>query len=126
MYRQQSAIVSTSELRSLEPENRKRYVAKRDIQQRMLDGVVEDGVAAGLFTTPFPGDASRAIASLCVGVATWYRPDGGLTVEELLERYLAIARAIVGAGPAAFSAVPTQASRTRAVRDATRQPRTRR
>jgi Tetracyclin repressor-like, C-terminal domain len=62
----------------------------------MLDRVILDGVTAGEFTTPYPADASRSIASLCVGVATWYRPDGGLSVEELLERYRSIARSIVG------------------------------
>jgi AcrR family transcriptional regulator len=98
MYRRQSAMVSTAELRSLEPGNRERYVAKRDIQQRMLDRIVLDGVESGVFSTPFPADASRAIASLCVGVASWYRPDGQLSVEELLERYLTIARSIVGQG----------------------------
>jgi AcrR family transcriptional regulator len=98
MYRRQSAMVSTAELRSLEPGNRERYVAKRDEQQRMLDRVILDGVTSGEFSTPYPADASRSIASLCVGVATWYRPDGGLSVEELLERYLTIARAIVGLG----------------------------
>ena len=80
-------MVSTAELRSLEPGYRERYVAKRDEQQRMLDRVILDGVTAGDFSTPYPADASRSIASLCVGVATWYRPDGGLSVEELLERY---------------------------------------
>ncbi|MBD3782518.1 MAG: TetR/AcrR family transcriptional regulator [Micrococcales bacterium] len=96
MYRRRSAMVSTGELRSLEPGYRERYVAKRDEQQRMLDGVVRDGVASGQFATPYPADASRSIASLCVGVATWYRPDGDLSVEALLERYLTIARSIVG------------------------------
>lgn len=96
MYRRQSAMVSTAELRSLEPGYRERYVAKRDEQQRMLDRVILDGVTAGAFSTPYPADASRSIASLCVGVATWYRPDGGLSVEELLERYRSIARSIVG------------------------------
>ncbi len=96
MYRRQSAVVSTSELRSLEPGYRERYVAKRDEQQRMLDRVIIDGVTAGEFSTPYPADASRSIASLCVGVASWYRPDGALSVEELLVRYLTITRAIVG------------------------------
>jgi hypothetical protein len=31
-------------------------------------------------------------------VASWYRPDGSLSVDALLERYLAIARSIVGIG----------------------------
>jgi AcrR family transcriptional regulator len=100
MYRRTGAMVSTAELRSLEPGNRERYVAKRDEQQRMLDQAVLDGVRDGVFSTPYPKDASRAIASLCVGVASWYRPDGTLSVEALLDRYLTIARSIVGVGGA--------------------------
>jgi acetoacetyl-CoA synthetase len=96
MFRKQGAIVSTSELRSLEPDNRVKYVARRDEQQRMLDKIILAGVESGEFTTPYPADASRAIASLCVGVASWYRADGQLSVETLLERYLTIAEAIVG------------------------------
>ena len=98
MHRRTGAMVSTAELRSLEPGNRERYVAKRDEQQRMLDQVILEGVRNGDFSTPFPKDASRAIASLCVGVASWYRPDGALPVEALLDRYLTIARSIVGIG----------------------------
>ncbi|GIF23216.1 AcrR family transcriptional regulator [Actinoplanes tereljensis] len=96
MHRRIGATVSTAELRSLEPGNRERYVAKRDEQQRMLDSVVLDGVREGVFSTPYPKDASRAIASMCVGVASWYRPDGSLPVDALLDRYLTIARSIVG------------------------------
>jgi AcrR family transcriptional regulator len=98
MYRRAGATVSTGELRSLEPDNRQRYVAKRDEQQHMLDQVIIDGVRDGVFATAYPKDASRAIASLCVGVASWYRPDGSLSVDALLVRYLAIARSIVGIG----------------------------
>ena len=96
MHRRTGATVSTAELRSLEPANRELYVAKRDEQQRMLDRVILDGVREGDFSTSYPKDASRAIASLCVGVASWYRPDGTLPVDALLDRYLTIARSIVG------------------------------
>ena len=96
MFRQQGARVSTSELRSLEPANREKYVARRDKQQRMLDRIVDAGVESGQFLTPYPADASRAIASLCVGVASWYRADGPFPVEVLLQRYLTIAEGIVG------------------------------
>ncbi|HEY6738307.1 MAG TPA: TetR/AcrR family transcriptional regulator [Actinopolymorphaceae bacterium] len=106
MHRRTGATVSTSELRSLEPGNRELYVAKRDEQQRMLDRVIIEGVQNGDFSTPYPKDASRAIASLCVGVASWYRPDGALPVEALLERYLTIARSIVGIGGGAVDGKP--------------------
>lgn len=96
MFRARGAIVSTSELRSLEPENRAAYVARRDEQQRMLDKIILAGVEGQDFTTPYPADASRAIASMCVGVANWYRPDGAFSVETLLEHYLSIAESIAG------------------------------
>lgn len=62
----------------------------------MLDVVVSDGVASGDFGTPHPADASRAITSLCLGVASWYYVDGELHPDEFLKRYRAIARSIVG------------------------------
>ncbi len=96
MFRSRGATVSTSELRSLEPENRTAYVARRDEQQRMLDKIILAGVESHVFTTPYPADASRAIASMCVGVANWYRPDGAFSVETLLEHYLSIAESIAG------------------------------
>jgi hypothetical protein len=62
----------------------------------MLDKIILAGVSAGEFDTPYPEDASRAVASMCVGVASWYRADGPLSVDILLQRYLTIAEAIVG------------------------------
>ncbi|TQC41293.1 TetR/AcrR family transcriptional regulator [Rhodococcus sp. WS4] len=97
MYRREQAFVASRETRSMEPESRQAYIALRDEQQEMLDAIVRDGVAAGLFRTPFPEDASRAVVTMCVGVSTWYREDGPLSPDELVERYLAIARSTVGA-----------------------------
>ncbi|MFI5429282.1 hypothetical protein [Aeromicrobium sp. UC242_57] len=96
MNRQKGAVLSANEMRSLTPENRNRYVSRRDEQQRMLDIVVSDGVENGDFKTPHPGDASRAITSLCLGVSSWYRADGELPEDEFLNRYRGIAQSIVG------------------------------
>lgn len=97
MYRREQAFVASRETRSMEPESRQAYIALRDEQQEMLDDIVRDGVAAGHFRTPFPEDASRAVVTMCVAVSTWYREDGPLSPDELVERYLAIARSTVGA-----------------------------
>lgn len=97
MYRREQAFVASRETRSMEPESRQAYIALRDEQQEMLDDIVRDGVAAGHFRTPFPEDASRAVVTMCVAVSTWYREDGPLSPDELVERYLAIARSAVGA-----------------------------
>ncbi|MFD6860284.1 TetR/AcrR family transcriptional regulator [Rhodococcus sp. NPDC060086] len=97
MFRRDQAFVASTEMRSMEPESREAYVALRDEQQRMIDEIIEAGVESGEFTTPFPKDAGRAVATMCIGVADWYRPNGSLTPDELVERNLAIARSAVGA-----------------------------
>lgn len=97
MFRRRQAFVASSEIRSLVPENRQRYVDRRDEQQRMLDRVVEAGAEGGVFGTPYPADASRAVATLCVGVASWYREDGPLRPDEVVARYLLLAHGLVGA-----------------------------
>lgn len=96
MFRRVQAFVASSEIRSLEPKNRARYVRMRDEQQRLLDEVIVEGVAAGVFTTAYPYDAGRAIATMCVGVASWFRDDGPLEPDEVVERYLELAHGLVG------------------------------
>ncbi|WP_459980383.1 TetR/AcrR family transcriptional regulator [Nocardioides sp. AN3] len=97
MFRRAEAFVASTELRSLEPENRARCVALRDQVQRLVTDVVEDGRAQGVFTTPYPVDAARAVATLCVGVASWYRADGALGPDELVARHTILLRDLVGA-----------------------------
>ena len=101
MYRRARAFVGSTEIRSLEPHFRLEYIALRDRQQLMVDNIVEAGVAAGVFDCPNPKDAARAVATMCVGVSTWYRPHGELGPDELVSRYLLIARQMVGVQPGA-------------------------
>lgn len=96
MFRRRQAFVGSTEIRSLEGPARAAYVARRDEQEHLLREVVEAGRASGAFTTPYAADAARAIATLCVGVAGWYREDGLLGPDEVVERYLGFARALVG------------------------------
>lgn len=97
MFRRDQAFVASTEMRSMEPQAREDYVALRDEQQRMLDEIVREGVRSGDFRTRYPEDASRAVTTMCVAVASWYRPDGPLSPRELVDRYLEIARGTVGA-----------------------------
>lgn len=99
MYRRARAFVGSTETRSLEPDFRLQYIALRDRQQRMVDNIVEAGVSSGDFVCPYPKDAARAVATMCVGVSTWYRPGGHLGPDELVSRYLLIARQMVGITP---------------------------
>lgn len=96
MYRREQAFVGSTEIRSLEPVYRIEYIAYRDEQQHMIDALVRDGVDSGDFRCPNPIDAGRAVTTMCVGVSTWYRPTGRLGPDELVSRYLLIARQMVG------------------------------
>lgn len=91
------AFVAATEIRSLEPGERALHVARRDRQQQLLDDIVRQGVAEGLVTAPFPHDATRAIITMCTGVAQWYSPVGSTSPEELAARYVALALRALGA-----------------------------
>jgi len=97
MARRDQAFVASTEMRSMEPEVRAHHVAQRDAQQAMLEDAIRSGVVAGEFTCAYPEDAARAISSLCVSIASWYRPDGPLSADDVVARHLSFARGIVGA-----------------------------
>ncbi|MFI6321010.1 TetR/AcrR family transcriptional regulator [Nonomuraea sp. NPDC050556] len=85
-----------AELRSLEPQNRARYVALRDYLEHLLLDTVRAGTEDGIFRTAHPADATRAVLTMCLGVATWYRPDGPLQPQTIAERYVGFCLGTVG------------------------------
>ncbi|AWH95886.1 TetR/AcrR family transcriptional regulator [Dietzia psychralcaliphila] len=100
MARRDHAFVASTEMRSMEPEVRARHVAQRDTQQKMLEDAIEAGVESGVFECAHTADAARAVASLCVSIASWYRTDGPLSPDEIVQRHLGFARGMVGAARA--------------------------
>lgn len=99
-HRAKSSIVLT-EGRSLEPEHLARYRENEERGSRQFREVIEDGVARGLFLTPYPDDARRAVIAMCNAVAQWYRADGEVGPDELVERYVALALVVVEYRPRA-------------------------
>lgn len=97
MERRDNAFLASTEMRSMDADVRARHIAQRDEQQRLLEAAIADGLADGSFVSAYPADAARAVSSLCVSIATWYRPEGPLTEDEVVERHLDFARRIVGA-----------------------------
>lgn len=94
--RTELAFIAFSEIRSLDSTARSEHIAARDRQQSLMNTVVEEGAKSGVFTTRFPREASMAVITMCTGVAQWFRPDGALTPEQLVERYREIASMAVG------------------------------
>ncbi|MFB7243796.1 TetR family transcriptional regulator [Streptomyces populi] len=104
-HRRQLAFLDT-EIRSLEPQNRARYVALRDYLEHMLLDTVEAGRAQDVFATPIPADAVRSVLVMCQGVANWFREDGPLTAEEVAERHVLLSLGTVGHPGAVTGGLP--------------------
>lgn len=95
--RQEEARVGASEVHCLEGDGRERVIALRDEQEDLFVRVIEHGAALGMFTTPYPREAARAIINMGIAVATWYRIDGDISPHGLAERYATLSLAMVGA-----------------------------
>lgn len=95
-YRYRLAFIGASEMRSLEPVNRARIAAIRNGCQRLVDHEVEQLARENLLESNYPADASRAVVTMLLGIASWYRPGGVLTPEEIARRYVEHATAVVG------------------------------
>jgi AcrR family transcriptional regulator len=85
--RQPHAVISATELRNLEGEGLSTVLARRDEQGAIFRRVVERGVATGVFATPYPREATRAVLQMGRDVSSWYRPGGGVSPEELAVAY---------------------------------------
>lgn len=92
-----AGLVAMTEVRYLRGEERAAVVAARDTTQALFAQVVDAGVASGAFTTAHPRGAVRALVLLCSAMATWYRPDGSRTPDELADEQAALALDLVGA-----------------------------
>ncbi|MGY2085295.1 TetR/AcrR family transcriptional regulator [Blastococcus sp. SYSU DS0539] len=90
-----------AEIRSLSPENRTAYSEQRKRIEDMLVDTLAEGERAGLFDVTSPKATARALLGMFQAIATWYRPGGPLSAEDLAREYVDIAAHTVGA-PAAL------------------------
>ena len=98
-YRRKVGFIGASEMRSLEAASRDEIIAARVAMQRMIDDEIDRCVNVGVFATPLPREAGRAINSMCTAVARWFRPDGPISAELVANRYVQLALAMVQADP---------------------------
>ena len=63
-----------------------------------LEAIIKKGMATGEFKVADSKIVTLAIIGMLKEVSTWYRPDGRLTEEALIERYQTMACQLVGAG----------------------------
>ena len=85
-YKAEFFIIDT-EIRALEEEQRGAILALRDQYERLLQGLLREGMEQGVFQQFDIKVASYALIAMCTEVATWFRPDGRLSVQQVINIY---------------------------------------
>ena len=92
-----SARVVNYELAALSREHLDEIAGIRRAIEREVRGVVEAGVAHGVFHTCNPRMTALALLSLGIDVARWYRDEGEWSPEDIADHYCELALRMVGA-----------------------------
>ncbi|MDX5595560.1 TetR/AcrR family transcriptional regulator [Pseudovibrio sp. SPO723] len=82
--RREDVFIANMELRSLGEAARADVVAKRRAYELNLWRILEEGVKAGDFPETDLEVATYAILAMLTGVCFWYRPDGRLSIEQII------------------------------------------
>jgi AcrR family transcriptional regulator len=83
------------EERSLEGERLAEYGRRQAQATNYFRDPIDAGVASGEFHTRYPEEARRAVIAMCNAVSQWYRPDGPLGLEALIDRHVDLALILV-------------------------------
>ncbi len=85
-YKAEFFIIDT-EIRALEDEQRSAILALRDQYESMLQSLLREGIEQRIFRQVDIKVASYALIAMCTEVATWFRPDGRLSVQQVIDLY---------------------------------------
>ncbi|MEU6578142.1 TetR family transcriptional regulator [Streptomyces sp. NPDC046805] len=95
-HRRELAFIGSSEMRSLEPANRRRIAGLRNDLQYILDHEIDEGVREGSLATAHPRDGARAISTMCTSLPQWFRAGGPRTPEQMAAEYARFALDLLG------------------------------
>ncbi|MBT8343076.1 MAG: TetR/AcrR family transcriptional regulator [Desulfatitalea sp.] len=87
LKRQKENFIANSELRGISPEHYRAIVKKRGEYEAIFQDLIRQGAEQGVFAHGDVKILSYAILTLCTAGATWYKPSGRLTVDEIADIY---------------------------------------
>lgn len=93
------AFIGASEMRSLEPVGYARIAALRGAVQGLLDDQVSEATDPALYDGRKARDAGKAIATMCTGLAQWFRTDGATPPEQIAREYAEFALRLLSLEP---------------------------
>lgn len=85
-YKSEFFIIDT-EIRALEGNNRAYILSLRDHYEKLVQELLQDGMKQGIFRPSDVKIASYALIAMCTEVSTWFRPNGRLSVQQVIEIY---------------------------------------
>lgn len=85
-YKAEFFIIDT-EIRSLEDESRPSILSLRHKYETLLQEILREGMERGLFHRCDVKVTSYAIIAMCTQVASWFRPEGRLSVQQVITIY---------------------------------------
>jgi len=75
------------EHRSLDKKTHARHVPQRDKFEGLWRDILNEGMRTKVFDCKDAGMAVRALMGVMNWTLTWYRPDGGMSIEEIADGY---------------------------------------
>jgi AcrR family transcriptional regulator len=95
------AFVVDSELRSLDPGRRATITEMRDRYEVIFAELLDEGRQTGSVSVDDVSLAVKALMAMCTEVSVWYRPDGRLSLGEIVKIYTRLYRyGVSGDAPA--------------------------
>jgi AcrR family transcriptional regulator len=80
-------FIIDTEIRALEGEHRKYILSLRDRYEFLVQELLQNGMDRDVFRRSDVKISSYALIAMCTEVATWFRPDGRLTVQQVVDIY---------------------------------------
>jgi TetR/AcrR family transcriptional regulator, cholesterol catabolism regulator len=96
LQRQPNIAIYFREEKNLTPEALDAINTLRKKFDRVLSGLLQEGVASGEFAIPDVNVAALAIGGMISWAYTWHRPDGRLTIDDVCGRLADLALQMVG------------------------------
>ena len=91
-----SRVLFDASLRSLNKPHQRVIIEKRDAYDKILRHVVQRGISEGVFEQADAKMASFAISSIIARARVWYKPSGGLAVDEIIDTLFLFALKALG------------------------------
>lgn len=96
LQRSNAVFISFMELRSLDTENHTKIEKLRSEYEYVVRDVIKEGQQQGLFNIEDAHVAAMSVLGSVIGVNTWYREKGRLTISKIEDHYVAMTLRSVG------------------------------